>query len=108
MQAQTHASPKRDVADAAAFCLERAKGFELLTCKIAAPILIRQLPLMTAANAAKACYNPLISLSGAPGEIRTPDPQVRSLPARPHYELWGIALTRKQSCQRELQGVTTA
>jgi hypothetical protein len=25
--------------------------------------------------------------AGAPEEIRTPDPQIRSLPARPHYEL---------------------
>ena len=25
--------------------------------------------------------------TAAPGEIRTPDPQIRSLPARPHYEL---------------------
>jgi hypothetical protein len=47
-------------------------GFEFLP-QIAAPILTRQLPLMTAANAAKAGYNSLILLSGAPEGIRTPD-----------------------------------
>jgi hypothetical protein len=33
---------------------------------------------MFAANAAKAGYNSLILLSGAPEGIRTPDPQIRS------------------------------
>jgi len=45
------------------------------------------LPLMTAVNAAKSCSKPLILFVGAPEEIRSPDPQIRSLPARPHYEL---------------------
>jgi hypothetical protein len=51
-------------------------GFEFLP-QIAAPISIRQLPLMSAANAAKSGYNSLILLSGAPEGIRTPDPQIR-------------------------------
>jgi hypothetical protein len=55
------------------------EGIRTADPQIAAPILIRQLPLMTAANAAKADYNQLILLSGAPEEIRTPDPQIRSL-----------------------------
>ncbi len=42
-------------------------------CVRCSPILIRQLPLMTAANAAKLSYNPFILLVGAPEGIRTPD-----------------------------------
>jgi len=38
-----------------------------------------ELPLMTAANAAKSSHKSLILLTGAPEEIRTPDPQIRSL-----------------------------
>jgi hypothetical protein len=38
-----------------------------------------KLPLMTVANAAKLSCEPLILLVGAPEEIRTPDPQIRSL-----------------------------
>ena len=49
------------------------KGIRTPDPQIAASILIRQLPLMTATNAAKAGHNPLILLSGAPEGIRTPD-----------------------------------
>jgi hypothetical protein len=49
------------------------------SAQIATPISTRHLPLMLATNAAKAGYNALILLSGAPEEIRTPDPQIRSL-----------------------------
>jgi hypothetical protein len=50
------------------------KGIRTPDPQIAASILIRQLPLMTATNAAKAGHNPLILLSGAPEGIRTLDP----------------------------------
>jgi hypothetical protein len=49
--------------------LAHPTGFEFLP-QIAAPISIRQLPLMSAANAAKAGYNSLILFSGAPEGIR--------------------------------------
>jgi hypothetical protein len=53
--------------------LAHPTGIEFLP-QIAAPISIRQLPLMSAANAAKAGYNSLILLSGAPEGIRIPAP----------------------------------
>ncbi len=49
--------------------------------------IFARLPLTTVANAANRPSKSLILLAGAPEEIRTPDPQIRSLPARPHYEL---------------------
>src|ERR1700722_5515931 len=59
--------------------LARSNGFGFLTPK-SRHRFRSQLPLMSAANAAKAGCKPLILLSGAPEGIRTPDLGLRRTP----------------------------
>jgi len=52
----------------------------------------------------------LVSLIGAPGEIRTPDPQIRSLvlysPPRSQFHRWGYHARRNTGSGSDLRSLT--